>query len=36
MVFNATLNKFQLHRGRQFYWWKKLEKTTNLPQITSP
>ena len=24
----------QQYRGDLFYWWRKLEKTTNLPQIT--
>ena len=26
---------FKLYRGGKFYWWRKPEKTTNLPQTLS-
>jgi hypothetical protein len=38
MVFKTPVSSiFQLHRGGQFYWWRKpgdAEKTTDLSKVT--
>jgi len=34
MVFNTTFNNISVISWPSVYWWRKLEKTTDLSQVT--